>query len=262
MTPFGEFCAFDKAVQHLGDRWSLMLLREFAVHGSLGFNALADGLPRISRSVLARRLRKLEDLGLIERDLTSRPVTSGPYRLTPAGEQLIPTLLSLKGWAERWMPENPAMVERDPDVVMLWLAHRLDVGALPEREVVIAFDLRGELSTQVWLLLERGAPPSVCFEDPALALNRYVYVEAAIDALYQIARGLRDWAWAVSGGSVAIYGEPELVRALPAWFGSVRSDPRLLYGAPPQAFASASTAAKRVRVALQRPSPSSAASDE
>jgi DNA-binding HxlR family transcriptional regulator len=221
MTPFGEFCSYDKAVQHLGDRWTLLLVRDLAIHGSLGFNALAGGLPGISRSVLARRLRKLEDLGLIDRERIAQSTPGSPYRLTPAGEELIPTLLSLKDWAERWMPEDPSMVQRDPDIVILWLAHRLDVQAVPNHEVVIAFDLRGARPKQVWLVLERGVRPSLCFEDPRLGLDRYVYVESDVESLYPISRGLRDWGSAIAEGSIAVYGEPELVQALPAWFGAL-----------------------------------------
>jgi DNA-binding HxlR family transcriptional regulator len=218
VTAFGEFCAYDKAVQHLGDRWSLLIVRDLAIHGRLGFNSLADGLPGISRSVLVRRLRKLEDLGLIARDLAAPSRAAAPYRLAPAGEQLVPTLLSLKDWAQRWTPEDPTMVEQDPDVIMLWLAHRVDPRAVPDRQVVIAFDIRGQRPKDVWLILERDALPSFCFDDPRIALDRYVYVEAEATALYPISRGLRDWRAALADRSVTLYGEPELVRALPAWF--------------------------------------------
>ena len=60
------YCSFTKAIEHLGDRWSLFILRALAMLGPQGFNELATGLPgRISRSVLADRLRKLENLGLV-----------------------------------------------------------------------------------------------------------------------------------------------------------------------------------------------------
>lgn len=94
MPSFGEYCPYNKAVEHLGDRWSLLIVKELAMHGSSGFNALADGLPGVSRSVLARRLRKLGELGLIARDASVRTRVA-PYRLAPAGQQLVPTLLSL-----------------------------------------------------------------------------------------------------------------------------------------------------------------------
>jgi len=160
------------------------------MHGSRGFNALAAGLPGVSRSVLTRRLRKLEELGLIARDPFAASRTS-PYRLAPAGEQLVPTLLSLDSWARRWVPEDPALAQRDPDVVAFWLANRVDPTQLPERQTVVVFDIGGAPANKHWLVLERGAPPSICLEDPGLAADRYVYVEAEAAALYPISRGFK-----------------------------------------------------------------------
>jgi hypothetical protein len=57
MTPFGEYCAFTKSLEYLGDRWSLLIVRNLALYGPQGFNAIADSLPGISRPVLVRRLR-------------------------------------------------------------------------------------------------------------------------------------------------------------------------------------------------------------
>jgi DNA-binding HxlR family transcriptional regulator len=217
MASFGEFCPYNKAIEHLGDRWSLIIVKELAMHGSRGFNALADGLPGVSRSVLARRLRKLEELGLIVRDPSAR-IRVAPYRLAPAGEQLVPTLLALDAWAKRWVPEDPALAERDPSVITFWLSHRVDPAQLPDRSAVIAFDIRGPKAEQQWLVLERGTPPSLCLEDPGLSPDRYVYVEARAEDLYPVSRGLRTWSAALAAGSVSLYGEPTLVKALPSWF--------------------------------------------
>ena len=214
---FGEYCPYIKAAEYLGDRWVLLIVRGLAIFGPLGFNALASALPGVSRSVLARRLRTLEALGLIARGATGRG-HAAPYRLAPPGEQLVPTLLSLHRWAERWVPEDSALAQRDPAVLTWWLAQRVDGGALPARPVVIALDIRGPRPQRVWLVLERGAPPSGCLEDPGLALDRYVYVEADGAALHPLARGQRAWGAALADGSVRLYGEPALVRALPDWF--------------------------------------------
>jgi DNA-binding HxlR family transcriptional regulator len=217
VASFGEFCPYNKAIEHLGDRWSLIIVKELAMHGSRGFNALADGLPGVSRSVLARRLRKLEELGLIVRDPSSRS-PAAPYRLAPAGEQLVPTLLSLDSWAKRWVPEDPALVQRDPSVITFWLSHRIDPTHLPDRSVVVVLDIRGPRPQRQWLVLEQGAPPSICIEDPGLSPDRYVYLEALAADLYPVSRGLRSWSAALADGSVNLYGEPKLIKALPSWF--------------------------------------------
>ena len=213
-----EYCAFTKAVEHIGDRWSLLIVRELAMFGPQGFNTLASGLPgRISRSVLTDKLRKLEDIGLVARDPSVPRLP--PYCLTPAGEQLVPTLMSMWQWAKQWVPDDPAMVQRDPMVIMWWLRHRVNAEAVPERQVAIELAMRGDgVSTRNWLLVARATEAELCLEDPQLSEERYVYVEADAADLYPIARGLRSWTDALADGSVRVYGESELVAALPGWF--------------------------------------------
>ena len=215
----GDYCAFTKTVGHLGDRWSLVIIRELLIHGTCGFNALADGMPGISRSVLAARLRKLKDVGLIERERGARGGVPG-YCLSYAGRQLQPVLHGLWSWSERFVPEDPAMAERDPDIVVKWLSQRVDRNAIPERRVVVDLDIGGTRVKRGWLVLERGVEPSICIEDPCLAGERYVFIEADVRALYPIARGMREWSAAISDESVQVFGAPQLVEALPNWFAS------------------------------------------
>lgn len=99
-APRPSTAPFTKAVEHLGDRWSLLIVRELALFGPQGFNTLATGLPgHVSRSVLTDKLRKLDEIGIVARD-PSVASRSAPYCLTPAGEQLTPTFKSLWAWAE------------------------------------------------------------------------------------------------------------------------------------------------------------------
>ena len=213
-----EYCAFTKAVEHLGDRWSLLIVRELAQFGPQGFNTLATGLPgRVSRSVLAAKLRNLEEIGLLARD-PSVPGRSAPYCLTPAGEQLVPTLMSLWNWAEHWIPEDPSLAQRDPMIILWWLRHRIDTAEAPVLQVAIEIDMREARPDRRWLLIARGAEPNLCLEDPMLGEERYVYVEAGADDLLPIARGQRSWADAIRSGTVSVTGEPALVAALGAWF--------------------------------------------
>jgi DNA-binding HxlR family transcriptional regulator len=226
-----EYCAFTKAVEHLGDRWSLLIVRELAQFGPQGFNTLAAGLPgRISRSVLADRLRRLEELGLIARD-PSVGTGLGPYCLTPAGEQLVPTLMSFWAWARHWVPEDPATARRDPALILWWLRHRIRVDTVPERQVVLELAIgSGDSESRSWLLIARGSEPELCLEDPELSDDRYVYVEADADDLYRVARESLSWLDALAEGSIRIYGDPELVAALPGWFAGLETGASQLRG--------------------------------
>jgi DNA-binding HxlR family transcriptional regulator len=235
-----EYCAFTKAVEHLGDRWSLLIVRELAQFGPQGFNILASGLPgRISRSVLTDKLRKLEGMGLVARD-PSVPTRLAPYCLTPAGEQLVPTLMSFWEWAKQWVPEDPQMAQRDPMVILWWLRHRVNAAVVPEHQIAIELAMGGDDATaRKWLLVARGTEPQLCLEDPQLSEERYVYVEADAETLFRIARGVRSWTAALADGSVRLYGEPALVAALPGWFLEADARDRELHGSRREAATAA-----------------------
>jgi DNA-binding HxlR family transcriptional regulator len=218
-SEFIGYCSYTKAIEHLGDRWSLLIVRELGMFGPQGFNDLVTGLPgRISRSVLADRLRRLETLGLVSRGDGQDPRPA--YRLTAVGRGLMATLGSLRTWADTWLPDDPDMLERDPDVVLGWLAQRADPDRVPRRPVVLELRLPHRLDRRYWLVLERGIEPYGCLADPLLDETRYVYVEAAMPALLALARGRRDWSDAFGDGSVTATGDPGLVCQVAGWFRS------------------------------------------
>lgn len=206
------YCSFTKAIEHLGDRWSLLIVRQLGVFGPLGFNELSRALPgRISRSVLSERLRRLEALGVVARD------GSAGYRLTSVGAGLMPVLFSLRGWAETWLPDDPAMAERDPDVVLGWLAQRVRPGHLPSEPVVLEVWPR-QSDRRYWLVMQDGVPAYGCLTDPMLDTSRYVYLRCALATLLALARGRQEWAEAIADGSLLVTGASDLCERLPDWF--------------------------------------------
>jgi len=206
------YCSFTKAIEHLGDRWCLLIVRQLGVFGPLGYNELARSLPgRISRSVLSERLRRLETLGLVARD------ESAGYRLTTVGTGLMPVLYSLRGWAETWLPDDPAMMERDPAIVLGWLAQRVCAKQLPAEPVVLEF-WPYEHHRHYWLVLQDGTAPYGCLTDPMLDTGRYVYVRCALPTLLALARGRQGWPEAVTDRSLSATGETDLCRRVSEWF--------------------------------------------
>lgn len=216
----GDYCAFSKAVEHLGDRWSLVIIRELLMQGSRSYSDLLEGAAGISRSVLAARLRKLHDLGLVERVRDSEGAHAQErYAITYAGRELLPVLAALRDWSERFVPEDAAMVERDPDIVVRWLGDRVESSRLPSRPVVLDISLQGARRPRFWLVLERGAGASVCIEDPGIAEDRYVFLETSVRSLLPLARGSGDWQRAIDDDAVELFGNPRLIAQLPGWFG-------------------------------------------
>lgn len=195
-------------------------MRELMLGGPLGFNALAAAVPgHISRSVLTDRLHRLRDLGLISR--TANGDGRSAYQLAGPGRALMPAFLELRTWADNWLPDDPAMIERDPQIILAWLAERVQVERLPARQVVVALTLHHPQELRTWVVLEDGAEPYGCMEDPLLDESRYVHVEGGITVLTTLARGRMSWADALADGSIEVYGDPTLVRDLPTWFKPV-----------------------------------------
>jgi DNA-binding HxlR family transcriptional regulator len=104
MRSYGEFCSIAKALDVVGDRWSLLIIRELVIRDGLRYTDLKDGLPGIATNLLSDRIRELEAKGLIRREDAPPPVATTLFHLTEDGRQLLPVLEALSTWGLRYMP--------------------------------------------------------------------------------------------------------------------------------------------------------------
>jgi DNA-binding HxlR family transcriptional regulator len=95
---YGQFCGVARALDEIGDRWSLLIIRELAIR-DCRFTDLLDGLPGIATNLLSDRLRDLQAREIIDREGPAPPVSTPLYTLTPRGRQLLPVLRELARWA-------------------------------------------------------------------------------------------------------------------------------------------------------------------
>jgi DNA-binding HxlR family transcriptional regulator len=123
MKSYNEYCAITKSLDAVGDRWTLLIVRELALLGPCRYTDLRNGLPGIATNLLADRLRELEDAGVITREDAPPPIATTLFRLTPRGEQLKPVLSELVRWG------IPLMTEQKPDdaVRSHWLAWAIEL---------------------------------------------------------------------------------------------------------------------------------------
>jgi DNA-binding HxlR family transcriptional regulator len=108
MKTYSEYCAMARALDLVGDRWVLLIVRELLIQGPCRFTDLRDGLPGIATNLLAARLREMEENGLITHADAAPPVATGLYQLTERGQQLKPVIAALVDWG---MPTMPTVIE-------------------------------------------------------------------------------------------------------------------------------------------------------
>lgn len=200
---YGQYCPVTRAVEVLGERWSLLILRDMIL-GTTRFNDLARGNPGLSRSLLSKRLRQLERAGIVDH-LDDR------YVLTPAGRDLEPLVMGLGQWGAKWQFDDPREEELDAELLMWWVHERLDLSGLPDRRFVIEFRFLDE-PRRFWIVSDtRGT--SVCHADPGFDVD--VQVETHLSTMYQVWLGRIDLRAAMRDGRVALHGAPALVRRMP-----------------------------------------------
>src|SRR5579859_6517992 len=103
MRSYGQYCSVAKALDTVGDRWTLLIVRELLLAGPCRYTDLKNGLPGIATNLLSDRLRDLESAGLIRREEAPPPVASTLFHLTGAGAELEPVVTALGGWGFRYM---------------------------------------------------------------------------------------------------------------------------------------------------------------
>jgi DNA-binding HxlR family transcriptional regulator len=105
MRSYGQYCSVAKALDVIGDRWTLLIVRELLLQGPCRYTDLKNGLPGIATNLLSDRLRELETAGLVRREEAAPPVATTLFHLTEAGAELEPVLDALGGWGIRYMAQ-------------------------------------------------------------------------------------------------------------------------------------------------------------
>jgi DNA-binding HxlR family transcriptional regulator len=157
---YGEACRFAHALDVVGERWSLLVVRELLL-GPKRFTDLRTGLPHASPNILAERLRDLEDSAVVRKRRLPPPAPATVYELTEWGRELEPIVTRLGAWGAR-SPIPPETQEIGPDSIVLALASLFDADAAGDLEATYGLRIDEE-SFGVEVVagkveLSRGAP--------------------------------------------------------------------------------------------------------
>jgi DNA-binding HxlR family transcriptional regulator len=213
MTSQTDYCPIAVGVDVLGDRWTPLVIRELMV-GASGFNEIHRGIPRVSRTLLAQRLRLLERQGLVTREVGERG-RPGRYVLTPAGQALTPIVWAIGRWAAEWVFGDPTDEDCD-GLSLIWRMHQHAIPArLPQTRTVVHLVFTGTGAAEGWLdINHRGI--SVCKDDQGL--DTHLAVEANTAQMHRWLVGLVPFHDLVAKGHARLLGPSRLARSFPTWF--------------------------------------------
>ncbi len=215
MTSYGQFCPVAKAMELLDERWTLLVLREMLA-GSTRFNDLRRGNPKMSPTLLSKRLRTLERAGVVQRTVEDGRTN---YTLTTSGEELRGVVESLGAWGVRWIGQL-GEEDLDPHLLLWDMRRTVPVDTWPAGRTVVAFEFvdMPPKTARWWLCVNEGEA-DVCDYDPGFDVS--VTVAVGLRTLTEIWRGDISWQRAIKDEQVELAGSSTAVRSVPDWLGQM-----------------------------------------
>lgn len=212
---YGQFCPVAMAAEIFCTRWTALVMRELLC-GSQRFNDIRRGVPRMSATLLSKRLKELEQAGLI---VARQGAHGGPeYRLTAAGEDMRDLVMTLGFWGQRWVETRQSLKNLDPSLLMWDMRRHLDPTPIPPRRCTIQFHYPELPAAQRdWWLVVEGRAVDLCWIDPGFDLD--LHVETSLRTMTSIWMGLTTLAEETAEGRIALSGDPAISRSMQQWLG-------------------------------------------
>lgn len=215
MKGYGQFCPIAKASEVLGERWTVLVIRELSA-GNEAFNDMRKGLPLMSPSLLSARLKSLEAAGVILRTESDKGVR---YTLTEAGRELKPIILAMGTWGHRWARSKLERRDLDPAMLM-WDIHRtMNAEYFGKRRTTLMFEFEEYQSKlrRWWLIIDDGEV-DVCMKDPGHEVDLQILTD--VKTLTGIWMGDIGLGQAIRTKRLRMTGPGKLKRDIPTWLGA------------------------------------------
>jgi DNA-binding HxlR family transcriptional regulator len=215
MKGYGTYCPIAKAAEILTERWTLLVVRDLLA-GARHFNDLRLSIPLIPPATLSKRLKSLQDAGVIVR-AASAGRGSWEYHLTEAGMELKPFMDLAGEWGQRWVRSQLLREELHPSALM-WDIHRfIRTDFVPRRQAVIYVEFSDLSRMKKWWLVIGKGVVDVCLDDPGHDID--LSIHADLRTLTEIFMGDLPLRIARSSGRITLVGDSELIKTMPKWLG-------------------------------------------
>jgi DNA-binding HxlR family transcriptional regulator len=216
LNSYGQFCPVAMAAEIVCSRWTALVLREMLC-GSTRFNDLRRGVPRMSPTLLSKRLKELEQAGVITTRPTAQPGIVD-YVLTPAGEDLREVVMKLGAWGQRWVESQVSLRNLDPSLLMWDMRRWLKVTPRPDRRSVIQFEYPELPASKrhFWLIVEDNVV-DLCSVNPGHEID--LFVQCSLRTMTAIWMGIATVQAELDAGRLELSGDVTLARSMQQWLG-------------------------------------------
>lgn len=213
---YGQFCPIAMAAEIFCTRWTVLLLRELLC-GSTRFNDLRRGVPRMSPTLLSKRLKELAEAGIVSLTPTGQKGVVD-YRLTAAGEELRGIVMSLGDWGQRWVESSLSLKNLDPSLLMWDMRRHIQASAFPPRRCTISFSYP-ELSAgrRNWWLVIAAGEVDLCSVDPGYDID--LYVRGSLRSMTAVWMGVTTLKAEIGAGAIELDGDRAMARSMQSWLG-------------------------------------------
>lgn len=213
---YGQFCPIAKATEILGEKWTLLIVRELLMGGTR-FSELQRGLSLISPTMLSKRLDALENHGLVLKKKI--PNQKGyEYFPTRSCSELLPIIKSLGEWGMRWARSNLTEKDYDVELLMLYLKRSINPANLIGSETVVRFNFTDIKDYPNWWMLVKGNDIDLCVNDPGKNVD--VYFTSTVKTMADVWMGTTTYKQAIASDALKLVGPTVLTRDINNWMES------------------------------------------
>lgn len=213
---YGQFCPVAMAAEIVCSRWTALVVRELLC-GSTRFNDIRRGVPSMSPTLLSKRLKELEEAGVIAAVPSGTPGIFD-YKLTDAGEDLRPVVMSLGFWGQRWVESSLSLKNLDPGLLMWDMRRWLDPTPLPPRRCTVRFTFPEVTAAKqnYWLVIDQGKV-DLCSTDPGFDVD--LFVNSSLLSMTSVWMGHTTMRQEIDAGRIELVGDKAIARSMQTWLG-------------------------------------------
>ena len=213
MKGYGQFCPLALTSEVIGERWTPLVIREI-ITGAARFNDIHRGVPRMSPTLLTRRLKTLQTAGIVQRQRGDDGRIR--YVLTEAGTALVPVIRGLIDWGMAFLPATLSRDHADPDLIMWDLHKRIELERVPETRTVVRFAFTDQVKANRWRwIVGSRTGMTLCITDPGFEVDLFVTTDAWTMA--RVWYGELPLKRALGEELIVIDGPRRLREAFPSW---------------------------------------------